>query len=79
MIRVMVDSSVWIAFFRRVEAPVGLELDRLLALRLVCPTGVIKAEVVAGAGTPKDLRRPRALFEALPPAPEREGFWLVAP
>jgi predicted nucleic acid-binding protein len=41
----------------------------------VCTTGLIKAEVVPGARSPRDFRRLRALFDALPLAPEREGFW----
>lgn len=75
MSRILVDSSIWIEFFRRPSAPVSLELDRLLAHRLVCTTGVIKAEVVPGARTPKDFRRLKRLFDALPLAPERDGFW----
>ncbi|MBI2000740.1 MAG: PIN domain-containing protein [candidate division NC10 bacterium] len=75
MSRILVDSSIWIEFFRRPSAPVSLVLDRLLAHRLVCTTGVIKAEVVPGARTPKDFRRLKRRFDALPLAPERDGFW----
>ena len=75
MSQVLVDSSIWIQFFRRPEAVVSLQLDWLLAHRLVCTTGVVKAELVPGARTPKDFRRLRRLFDALPLAPEREGFW----
>jgi hypothetical protein len=75
MSRILVDSSIWIEFFRRPEAPVSLLLDDLLAHRLVCTTGLIKAEVVPGARSPKDFRMLRAMFDALPLAPEREGFW----
>lgn len=75
MSRILVDSSIWIEFFRRPSAPVSLVLDRLLAHRLVCTTGVIKAEVVPGARTPKDFHRLKRLFDALPLAPERDGFW----
>lgn len=73
--RVLVDSSVWIEFFRHPDAPVSQRLDVLLAHRLVCTTGVIKAEIVPGARSAKDFRRLRRLFDALPLAPEREGFW----
>ncbi len=73
--QILVDSSIWVEFFRRPEAPVSLELDGLLAHRLVCTTGVVKAEVIPGARTSKDFRRLRRLFDALPLAPEREGFW----
>jgi len=75
MSRVLVDSSIWVEFFRRPDAAASLVLDDLLAHRLVCTTGVIKAEVVPGARSPKEFRRLRALFDGLPLAPEREGFW----
>jgi predicted nucleic acid-binding protein len=75
MSRILVDSSVWIEFFRRADAPTSLVLDHLLAHRLVCTTGLIKAEVVPGAHSPGDFRRLRSLFDALPLAPERDGFW----
>jgi len=73
--RILVDSAIWIEFFRRPDAPVSLVLDQLLAHRLVCTTGLIKAEVVPGARSPREFRRLRSLFDALPLAPEREGFW----
>jgi predicted nucleic acid-binding protein len=75
MSRILVDSSIWIEFFRRPDAPVSLLLDHLLAHRLVCTTGLIKAQVVPGARSPGEFRRLRAMFDALPLAPERDGFW----
>ncbi len=75
MSRVLVDSSIWIDLFRRPDAPVSLVLDHLLSQRLVCTTGLVKAEVVPGARSSRDFRRLRSLFDALPQAPEREGFW----
>ncbi len=75
MSRILVDSSIWIEFFRRPDAPASVVLDHLLAHRLVCTTGLVKAKVVPGAQSPRDLRTLRRLFDALPLAPEREGFW----
>jgi len=75
MSRILVDSSIWIEFFRRPEAPASVVLDQLLANRLVCTTGLVKAEVVPGARSARDFRRLRTLFDALPLAQEREGFW----
>lgn len=75
MSRVLVDSSIWVEFFHHPDAPISLVLDQLLAHRLVCTTGVVKAKVVPGAQSPGDLRRLRSLFDALPLAPERNGFW----
>lgn len=72
---ILVDSSIWIEFFRRPDAPASLVLDHLLAHRLVCTTGLVKAEIVPGARSPRDFRRLRLLFDALPLAPERDGFW----
>jgi hypothetical protein len=75
MSRILVDSSIWIEFFRHPEAPVSLVLDHLLIHRLVCTTGLVKAEVVPGTQSPRDFRKLQRLFDALPSAPEREGFW----
>lgn len=75
MSRILVDSSIWIEFFRRPDAPSSLILDRPLAHRLVCTTGLVKAEVLPGTRSPKDFRRLRSLFDALPLAPEHDGFW----
>jgi predicted nucleic acid-binding protein len=75
MSRILVDSSIWIDFFRRPDAATSLVVDRLLAHRVVCTTGLVKAEVVSGAQSPRDFRRLRSLFDALPLAPERDGFW----
>ena len=72
---ILVDSSIWIEFFRHPDASSSRALDRLLAHRLVCTTGVIKAEIVPGARSARDFRRLRRLFDALPLAPERDGFW----
>jgi predicted nucleic acid-binding protein len=73
---ILVDSSIWIEFFRHPQAPASLVLDHLLAHRLVCTTGLVKAEVVPGARSARDFRRLRLLFDALPLAPERDGFWV---
>jgi len=75
MSRILVDSSIWIEFFRRPDSPASLALDYLLAHRLVCTAGLIKAEVVPGARSQRDFWRLRSLFDALPFAPERDGFW----
>ena len=75
MSRILVDSSIWIEFFRRPEAPASVILDHLLAHRLVCTTGLVKAEVIPGAQSAREFRRLRLLFDSLPLAPEREGFW----
>ncbi|MBI1892504.1 MAG: VapC toxin family PIN domain ribonuclease, partial [Candidatus Rokubacteria bacterium] len=71
---ILVDSSIWTEFFRRPDAPASLVLDYLLTHRLVCTTGLVKAEVVPGAQSPRDFRRLRSLLDALPLAPERDGF-----
>ncbi len=75
MSQILADSSVWIDYFRHPDAPASQVLDHLLAHRLVCTTGLVKAEVVPGGLSRKDFHRLRSLFEALPLAPEREGFW----
>lgn len=43
MSHVLVDTPIWIDFFRDADLPTSETLDRLLQLRLVCTTDLLKA------------------------------------
>jgi predicted nucleic acid-binding protein len=62
---VLVDTSVWVRFFRMAQSPEARTLDALLALAAVTTCAPIRAEVVSGAPTPREFARLRALFDAL--------------
>lgn len=62
---VLVDTSVWIRFFRVATSPEAVVLDTLLAVGPVATCAPIRAEVVSGAPTTAQFQRLRTLFGAL--------------
>jgi len=62
---VLVDTSVWVQFFRLPASPEAGLLDELLATVSVATCAPIRAEVVSGAPTSRDFRQLRDLFGAL--------------
>lgn len=71
----MVDTSIWLEFFRVRESPYAEALDRLLEDELVCTANLIKAEIIPGARTPKQFRELKDYFNALPLAPDPASLW----
>jgi predicted nucleic acid-binding protein len=72
---VLVDTSVWLEFFRIKGAPYGQTLDRLLEEERVCTTNLIKAEIIPGARTPKQFHELKDYFDALPLVTEPSSLW----
>lgn len=62
---VLVDTSVWIRFFRAATSPEAKALDALLSVAPVATCAPIRAEVLSGATTQREFHRLRKLFEAL--------------
>jgi predicted nucleic acid-binding protein len=58
---VLVDTSVWIAFFREKSSTVAKALDALLEEGEVCICGLIEAELIPGLRQ-EDRRRVQALL-----------------
>jgi hypothetical protein len=52
---VLVDTSIWIDFFRHPDAESGAEIVRLLKLGHVSTCGVIVAEILQGAANEDEL------------------------
>ena len=71
---ILVDSSVWITFFRGDRESVS-RLDPLLAERHVAITGPIYAEVLSGCRHHRDLTRMRIFFRSLTWIAESDGVW----
>jgi predicted nucleic acid-binding protein len=73
---ILVDTSVWLDFFKAKDSPYSKMLDRLLEEGRVCTTHLVKAEIVPGAKTLKQFHRLKDYFDALPLANEPETLWL---
>ena len=62
---IVVDSSVWIAYFTGKNTPGAEQLDSLLAEELVAIGDLILIEVLQGFRTDKDYRKARQLLLSL--------------
>lgn len=71
---VLVDTSVWIAFFREGSSPAARKLDVLLEEGEACICGLIEAELLPGLHT-KDRTRVRALMSGLPCLETAAEIW----
>ncbi len=71
---VLVDTSVWIAFFREGSSPSARRLDMLLEEGEACICGLIEAELLPGIHM-KDRARVRTLMAGLPRLETAVDIW----
>lgn len=62
---VLVDTSVWVRFFRHGPASEALHLDGLLQARAVCTCPPIRAEILSGALTERERATLREQLKAI--------------
>lgn len=63
---IVVDSSVWIDYFRGLDTPEARQLDQLLGREPLALGDLILAEVLQGFRSDADFRRAKRLLTALP-------------
>jgi len=73
--QILVDSSVWIHFFRSRQSGEARALDALLAAGPVATCGPVRAEVVSGARSAAEFQRLQSLFDALIELPAPADLW----
>jgi hypothetical protein len=71
---VLVDTSVWIAFFRQGSSSAARKLDVLLEEGEACICGLIESELLPGLHR-KDRPRVRALMSGLPRLETATDIW----
>ncbi len=71
---VLVDTSVWIAYFRK-EAAAFAGINQLADAGRVCLLGLILAELYQGCKSEKELSVVHDLAEVFPRLDEPEGMW----
>lgn len=62
---ILVDSSVWIDFFRGTESPEANRLDNLLGVQPVAIGDLMLVEVLQGFDSDHDFRRTKKMMESL--------------
>ena len=63
--RILVDTTIWIEFFREKGSPISARLQEYLKLGQACYAGPIEIELYQGAKTQKELQVLDQLFEAI--------------
>jgi len=63
--KVLIDTSVWIEFFRKRESPVSLNIREWLKLNQVYYTGPIVVELYQGAKTTKEIQIINQLLDTI--------------
>ena len=66
---ILVDTSVWIDFFRGADTPEADRLDKLLGVQQVITGDLILAEVLQGFVSERDFNQGRKLFASIPLIP----------
>lgn len=62
---ILVDSSVWIDYFRGAATPQAEKLDSLLGEELIATGDLILTEVLQGFGSDRDFNQARKLMTSL--------------
>jgi predicted nucleic acid-binding protein len=73
---VLVDTSIWIAFFKSPKSADARNLDVLLEEGSVCICGLVEAELLPGLKQ-ADRRKVRALLAGIPHVETPEQIWDV--
>ena len=73
--RIIVDTSVWIEFFRKPESGLTARLKSLLKERRVTMVGMVLAEILQGVKIRKDATLVRKSFEKLPYLEMTRDIW----
>ena len=72
---VLVDTSVWIDFFRSGNSPEAWKLVEALEQDRVCCVSVVRAEILSGARNEKEYWNLKDYFSAFPVLSEPADFW----
>jgi predicted nucleic acid-binding protein len=76
--RIIVDTTIWIEFFRNTESTVSNHLKDLLRQRRVIMVGIVLAEILQGVKAPKEVNLVLTGFTKLPYSEMTKDRWQQA-
>ncbi len=76
--RVLIDTSVWIAYFKNMDQRLTGKVDDILGSSEVCVPRVVIAELVQGAKTEKEIAVIEGFVEAFSIVDQTDSTWLKA-
>jgi predicted nucleic acid-binding protein len=75
---IIVDTCVWIDFFREPESEITFYLKSLLRERKVIMVGMVMAEILQGVKAPKEANLVKQSLEKLPYLEITRNIWEAA-
>lgn len=75
MSEVLIDTSVWVEFFREPNSNWAKTVELLLGEKRVCTTPLVMVEVISGARNRSEFHRLKRDFEALPRLEPPADLW----
>lgn len=76
--KVLVDSSVWVSYFRGGSPVVSEKVDRLFAGAEVCVPKIVLAELIQGAKSEREISTIEDFFDAFTILDQSQDTWLKA-
>jgi len=76
--RVLVDTSVWVDYFRGDSPPVAAKLAALLSEAEVCVPGIVLAELLQGARSDREVSAVEDFLEAFTIVDQGPDSWIKA-
>ena len=76
--RILIDTSVWIEYFRSKSSSVAQKVDRILDEDEVCVPKIVMAELMQGSKSTKELSIIEDFFDAFHVIDQKEDSWIKA-
>lgn len=76
--KILIDTSVWIEYFRNKSSPITEKVDRILDENEVCVPKIVIAELMQGAKSTKELSIIRDFIEAFNVISQKDDTWIKA-
>jgi predicted nucleic acid-binding protein len=76
--RVLVDTSVWVSYFRGGSSVISEKVDRLLAGAEVCVPKIVLAELIQGAKSEREISTIEDFFDAFMILDQSQDTWMKA-
>ncbi len=76
--KILIDTSVWIEYFRSKSSLIAEKVDRILDEGEVCVPKIVIAELMQGAKSTKELSIIGDFIEAFTVIDQREDTWIKA-
>jgi predicted nucleic acid-binding protein len=76
--RVLIDTSVWIAYFRNTSPELSEQVDRLMSDVDVCVPQIVIAELIQGSKSEREISAIESFLDTFTIVDQMENTWAKA-